>query len=92
MDINTQSIVTGISKAEKNPKIWKSAQNLESNFIAEMLKSSGLGKARDSFGGGAGESQFSSFLTREYADAIVEAGGVGMAEYIYHSIVEAGEK
>ena len=93
--IETQNLGLGRSVAEpKNPKIWKSAQTLEANFMAEMLKSAGLGKPRDSFGGGAGEDQFSSFLTREYADATVAAGGIGLAQSIYDSLVrkEGGTK
>ena len=78
-------IVSRIS--EKDPKIWNAAQSLESNFFAEMLKSAGLGKSRESFGGGVGEDQFSSFLTREYANATVKAGGIGLAESIYQSMV-----
>ena len=71
----------------KDQKIWKVSQDLEANFIAEMLKSSGVGKARDSFGGGIGEDQFSSFLTHEYAQATVAAGGIGLAESIYQSLI-----
>ena len=46
------------------------AVELEATFLAEMLKASGLGKARDAFGGGAGEEQFSSFLVRQQADQL----------------------
>ena len=40
------------------------ARELEASFLAEMLKSAGVGEARKAFGGGAGEDQFSSFLVR----------------------------
>ena len=73
----------------KDPKLLAVAQQLEASFLAEMLKSAGFGEARQSFGGGAGEDHFSSFLVREYADATVEAGGIGLAEVIYHSLVSA---
>ena len=75
----------------RDPKAWAVAQNLESSFLAEMLKSAGVGEARKSFGGGTGEDQFSSFLVREYADATVQAGGIGLAEVIYRAMtVKAG--
>lgn len=67
------------------------ARELESSFLAEMLKSAGVGKARTSFGGGAGEDHFSTFLVREYADATVQAGGIGLAESIYKSLVQKKE-
>ena len=64
------------------------AHELEATFLAEMLKHSGLGTSRESFGGGAGESQFSSLLLNEQAKAIVDAGGIGLAETIYESLKE----
>jgi peptidoglycan hydrolase FlgJ len=67
------------------------SRKLESSFIAEMLKSAGVGKTRDSFGGGAGEDGFSSFLVSAQADMIVESGGFGLAEQIYNSLVQ-GQK
>lgn len=70
----------------KDAKLWKAAQSLEANFLAEMLKSAGLGKSREGFGGGIGEDQFSSFLVREYSEATVSAGGIGLAESIYRSL------
>ena len=71
----------------RNDRLWVLARDLEASFLAEMLKSAGLGKARASFGGGAGEDQFSSFLVREYADAAARAGGIGLQESIYRSLL-----
>ena len=62
------------------------ANKLEAQFLAEMLKSAGVGKARESFGGGAGEDQFASFLTAEYASATVRAGGIGLSEAIFQAL------
>lgn len=64
------------------------AKKLEASFLAEMLRSAGLGKVSDSFGGGIGEEQFSSFLVDQQAHAIVERGGIGLAETLYHSLKE----
>lgn len=55
------------------------AEKLETAFVAEMLKASGLGKMPEGFGGGAGEEQFSSFLREAQAKEIVRAGGFGLA-------------
>lgn len=76
------------TQLKRNDKLWAAAQSLESNFLAEMLKSTGLGKSRESFGGGAGEDQFSSFLVQEYADSMVSAGGIGLAETLYKSLIQ----
>jgi Rod binding domain-containing protein len=67
----------------------KAAQELEATFLAEMLKSAGLGESREAFGGGAGEDQFSTFLIREQAQQMAKAGGIGLAESLYHALKEA---
>lgn len=67
------------------------AGQLEAAFLAEMLGLAGLGSGRDaSFGGGIGEEQFASFLRQAQADAIVRAGGIGLAESIFRALT-AGE-
>lgn len=72
----------------KDPRLAEVARKLEANFLAEMFKAAGVGEARQSFGGGAGEDHFSSFLVQEYADATVAAGGIGLAENIYQALVQ----
>ena len=64
------------------------AQKLESGFLAEMLKAAGLGKTSETFGGGAGEDQFASFLRQAQADEMVRSGGIGLAESLYHALKE----
>lgn len=64
------------------------AQQLEAGFLAEMLKSAGLGKAPESFGGGAGEDQFASYLRQAQAEEMVRSGGIGLAESLYHALKE----
>lgn len=61
---------------------------LESAFLSEMLAHAGLGKVSDSFGGGIGEEQFSSFLRKEQADAMVQKGGIGLAESLFRAMTE----
>ncbi len=66
----------------------EAAKALETSFLAEMLKSAGVGKTRDSFGGGAGEDQFASFLVTEQARAMVDAGGIGLTETVFNALKE----
>ena len=70
-------------------KLWKAAQSLEASFLAEMLKSAGFGEARDSFGGGYGEEHFGSFMRDAQAKAMVEAGGIGLAQSIFDALKES---
>jgi Rod binding domain-containing protein len=70
--------------------LMERAKELEVAFLAEMLAHSGLGEQRGPFDGGAGEAQFSSFLRREQARMMVEKGGIGLAELVFHTMSEAG--
>ena len=70
----------------RDQALRKAAAGMEGNFLAEMLKSAGLGKPRDQLGGGIGEDQFGSFLVTEQAKAMVKAGGIGLAEHIFNAL------
>lgn len=72
----------------QDQKLRAAAEKLEATFLAEMLKTAGLGKAPTSFGGGEGEDQFASFLIQEQAGHVVEAGGIGLAEKIFETLKE----
>ncbi|MCF6233678.1 MAG: rod-binding protein [Rhodobacteraceae bacterium] len=74
--------------AKRNAALRKAATDLETAFLAEMLKSTGLGKTSDTFGGGAGEDQFNSLLIRAQAEQMTRAGGIGLAESLYHALLE----
>jgi len=74
-------------KAARDPALMDLARQLEASFLGEMLKHAGVGTPRATFGGGSGETQFSSFLVAEYADAMVKAGGLGLSETIYAALV-----
>ena len=67
-------------------KLREAAQKLEATFLAEMLKSAGVGAPRDSFGGGIGEEQFASFLREAQAEEMVKAGGIGLAEALFEAM------
>ncbi len=67
-------------------KLREAAQQLEATFLAEMLKSAGLGTPRDSFGGGVGEEQFTSFLREAQAKEMVAASGIGLAEALFEAM------
>ena len=73
----------------RHDQLMAKAEELEATFLAEMLAHSGLGEMSGAFGGGQGEAQFASFLRQEQAKLIVESGGMGLAELIFNSMVEA---
>jgi flagellar protein FlgJ len=67
------------------------AAQVEQEFLAEMLRAAGAGTSPSAFGGGAGEEQFSSFLLREQARQMVEAGGIGLAQSLFEALNARGE-
>jgi Rod binding domain-containing protein len=69
---------------------FTTGQKLESVFLAEMLKAAGVGKSPETFGGGAGEDQFASFLREAQAREMVRAGGLGLAAHFEQAIKGAG--
>ncbi|MEO1733421.1 MAG: rod-binding protein [Pseudomonadota bacterium] len=86
MQIGQIDTVQAPHPANRDTELRAAAQKLEATFLAEMLKSAGLGESRDSFGGGAGEDQFSSFLVDAQAQAMVKAGGIGLAEALFDAL------
>lgn len=72
----------------RDQALREAAEKLEASFLAEMLKSAGLGKTSDHFGGGAGEDQFGSFLLQEQAMQMVKAGGIGLSESLFQALKE----
>lgn len=67
------------------------AIELEATFLAEMLKAAGFGETPDSFGGGDGEDQFSSFLVQAQAREMARSGGIGLAESLFHALKERSD-
>ena len=68
----------------------RSAEALETAFLAEMFKATGIGLSPEGMTGGAGEEHFASFLSEAYARAMVARGGIGLADQIERSLVAHG--
>ncbi len=66
----------------------QAAEKLEATFLAEMLKSAGVGAQDNTFSGSAGEDQFASFQRMAMAEQMVKKGGIGLAEAFYKSMME----
>lgn len=74
---------------DNHTAVYDVAVELEAAFLAEMLKSAGLGQSRETLGGGAGEDHFGSFMVQAQAREMASAGGIGLAETLYHSLMQA---
>lgn len=58
------------------------ADRLESAFLAEMLKYTGMESSESPFSGGVGESQFASWLTEQRADALSRRIDLGFSQFM----------
>lgn len=70
-----------------HPRMFEAAQKVEAQFLAMMLETAGLNKTPQLLGGGQGESQFASLMNEQQAQAMVRAGGIGLAQSIYDAMV-----
>ena len=62
--------------------IQATVEQLEKAFLAEMLKYCGPAAGESAFSGGAGEQQFESFLTEEYAGILADSVDLGLARFL----------
>lgn len=83
----TQARAQDLPQAQE-PALRQVSSQLEALFLAEMLKASGFGEVSESFGGGQGEAQFTSFLQDVQAERMVQAGGIGLAESLFNALKE----
>ncbi len=74
------------SNAARDALLRGRAQELEGQFLSEMLRHAGAAQTPEGFGGGVGEDQFASFLREAQAQAIVRRGGIGLAEHLFQAL------
>ena len=71
----------------RSAQLMQKAQELETRFLSEMLAHTGLDAQTGAFNGGIGEDQFASFMREAQAKAMVDRGGLGLAQSIFQSLV-----
>lgn len=71
----------------------KQAKELEGVFLNTLLKEmfASLKTDQSAFGGGFGEETWRGMQAEQFAEAIAEAGGVGIAESILPDLIAAQE-
>lgn len=80
------------SKDMSPEKIRESAEEFESFFLSQFLSQMFKGIKTDGpFGGGHGESMYREMQFQEYAKAIANKGGVGIADSIVRELMNTQE-
>ncbi|SEA56258.1 rod-binding protein [Rubrimonas cliftonensis] len=74
--------------AARRAAMREAAVEFEAVFIAQMLEHSGVGRAPEGFGGGAGEDAFRSHLLGEQGRIMARSGGLGLAQEVYEALLK----
>jgi flagellar protein FlgJ len=73
-------------QTDRQAVLMQKAKDLEAAFLSEMLSYAGVDAPSGAFSGGVGEDQYASFLRDAQARAIVDHGGIGLAEKLFQSL------
>src|SRR5262245_16707765 len=81
----------GVPK-DARAKARAQAEDFEAVFLNSMFSEMMTGiDGEGPFGGGTGVSVWRSFLTEEYAKSYAKAGGIGLADDVYRSLLQQQE-
>jgi Rod binding domain-containing protein len=73
-------------------KARASAEDFEAVFINSMFTQMFTGiQGEGPFGGGGGAGVWRSFLSEEYSKSFAKAGGIGIADHVYRSLIAQQE-
>ena len=90
----TASLTAGAPKSAPTAqaKARAAAQDFEAVFLNAMFSEMFTGvDGEGPFGGGAGAGVWRSFLTDEYAKSFSRAGGIGLADDVYRTLIAQQE-
>ena len=78
--------------SDAHAKARANAVEFESTFINSMFNQMFTGIDGDGpFGGGGAAGVWRSFLSEEYAKSFAKAGGLGLADHVYRSLIAQQE-
>jgi Rod binding domain-containing protein len=78
--------------ASRNDRLRAQAQDFEVQFVNSMFQQMYAGLEGDGpFGNSTGVGPWRSFMTEEYAKNFVKAGGIGIADSVYKSLLSMQE-
>ena len=80
------------SAADPKAKARTAAVNFEAQFLNSMFSQMLAGVQGDGpFGGGPAVGVWRSFLSEQYAKSFAKAGGIGIADKVYHTLLAQQE-
>jgi Rod binding domain-containing protein len=74
-------------------QLWRTAQDFEATALGELLSPmfESVDNAHDLFGGGDAEATWRPMLTREIANRVAAAGGIGLAVPVFRAMLQMQE-
>ena len=89
--LNSATAGSGAASDPKS-KARATAVNFEAQFLNSMFSQMLTGVDGDGpFGGGPAVGVWRSFLTEQYAKSFAQAGGIGIADKVYHTLLAQQE-
>jgi len=90
--LNTTAPTAGKLTAASRAKAKAASQDFEAVFLNSMFQQMFTGLEGDGpFGGNGATGVWRSFLTDEYAKSFAKAGGIGIADQVYRSLIAQQE-
>jgi Rod binding domain-containing protein len=93
LDATTASTASGAKPtADYKTKARATAVNFEAQFLNSMFSQmlSGV-QGEGPFGGGPAVGVWRAFLTEQYSKSFAKAGGIGIADKVYHTLLAQQE-
>ena len=83
-----QTASAKLAGTANNAKAKAAAQDFEAVFLNSMFQQMFTGiDGEGPFGGGGAAGVWRSFLTNEYSKTFAKAGGIGIADEVYRSLI-----
>jgi Rod binding domain-containing protein len=90
--VNANSEAAGKLSPAAQAKAKASSQDFEAVFLNSMFQQMFTGlQGEGPFGGSGATGVWRSFLTDEYSKSFAKAGGIGIADHIYRSLIAQQE-
>lgn len=90
--LNANAQVAKKLDGSTNAKAKASAQDFEAVFLNSMFQQMFTGiEGEGPFGGSGASGVWRSFLTDEYAKSFAKAGGIGIADQVYKTLIAQQE-
>lgn len=92
LDLLTSTVTPSTLKASGPAKAHAAAQDFEAVFLNSMFQNmfTGIG-GEGPFGGSGAVGVWRSMLTDEYSKSFAKAGGIGIADQVYRSLMAQQE-